>query len=83
MVMLILEVLLAVGGPALQIGMKLIPFFVQMKWIKDEADVKEISRRFKQAVEQAEAKAGEPDKVRSQYDAAKKAAKDAWKNRGS
>jgi hypothetical protein len=69
--MLILEVLLAIGGPALQIGLKLIPILYQYKLLKTEAQVKEIERRFREAIKQAEAKAKDPDNIKDQYDAAK------------
>ena len=73
--MLILQVLLAIGGPALQIGLKLIPLLYEWKLLKTEADVKEITRRFQEAIKQAAEKAKDPDNVKDQYDAAKAAAK--------
>ena len=76
--MLILQVLLAVGGPALEIGLKLIPIFYQYRLLKTEAEVREMERRFKVAIAEAEAKASDPTRIRDQYQDAKKAAKDAW-----
>lgn len=75
---MILEILLVIGGPCLQIGLKLIPLFYQWKLLKTEAEVQEITRRFKEAIKQAEEKASDPNKIKAQYDAAKKAAQDAW-----
>jgi hypothetical protein len=76
--MLILNVLLAIGGPALQIGLKLIPLFYQYKLLKTEAEVREITRRFQEAIKEAEASAKKPDDIKKQYDSAKAAAKKKW-----
>jgi hypothetical protein len=76
--MLILQVLLAIGGPALQIGLKLIPLLYQYKLLKTEADVKEITRRFQEAIKQAESQAQKPDDIKQQYDRAKAEAKKKW-----
>jgi hypothetical protein len=76
--MLILQVLLAIGGPALQIGLKLIPVLYQYKLLKTEDEVREITRRFQEAIKEAEAQAKDPDDIKRQYDNAKAAAKKKW-----
>lgn len=77
--MLILQVLLAIGGPLLQIGLKLIPIFYQYKILKTQAEVDELKRRFEAAIREAELKASLPEDIKDQYDNAKKAAKDKLK----
>lgn len=78
MILKLLDVLLVIGGPLLQFGLKLIPLLYQWKLLKTEAEVREQERRFKEAIVQAEARAKDPDNVKQQYDRAKQAAKDAW-----
>ena len=77
--MIILDILLAVGAPALQFGLKLIPILYQYKILKTEAEVAEWRRRFQAAIAEAEAKAKDPVGAARQYARAKKAAADKLK----
>lgn len=74
--MLILEVLLAIGGPMLQLGLKLLPIMYQYRILKTEAEHREWVRRFQAAVKEAEEKAKAPLDMKGQYDRAKQAAQD-------
>ena len=78
--MLILNVLLAIGGPLLQIGLRLIPLFYQYKILKTEEEVKEMTRRFQEAISETELRSKQPSDVKKQYDAARDAAKKKWED---
>jgi len=78
--LLILNVLLAIGGPLLQIGLRLIPLFYQYKILKTEEEVKEMTRRFQEAISETELRSKQPSDVKKQYDAARDAAKKKWED---
>lgn len=78
--MLILNVLLAIGGPLLQIGLRLIPLFYQYKILKTEEEVKEMTRRFQEAISETELRSKQPSDVKKQYDAARDEAKRKWED---
>jgi hypothetical protein len=80
--MIILEILLAMGGPALTLALKLLPIFYQYKILKTEAEFAEWQRRVKAAIAEAESKAKDPVGAKAQYDAAKAAAKKKLQNGG-
>lgn len=79
MIMLILKMLLAIGGPAIQIALRLIPSLLEYKLLKAE-EAREIERRFKEAIRLAEEKSRQPSDVKTQYDSAKDAAMKKWNN---
>lgn len=67
--------LTAFGVPALQIVLKLLPILYQFKLLKDEAQLKELQRRYQAAIKEAEAKAKAPVDVRGQAERAREEAK--------
>lgn len=71
-----IELLIAFGGPCLQLALALVPLFYQWKIIKTEEDRAELERRIKAAIVETEQKAKAPLDIRGQYDRAKQAAKD-------
>ena len=78
---MLLSAILAIGGPLLQICLKLIPVLYQFKILKTEAEIREWERRFKEAIKQSEASAKDPVSAQTQYRNAKEAAKAAWNKR--
>jgi hypothetical protein len=78
---MLLSVLLAIGGPLLQIGIKLIPILYQFKILKTEAEVAEWKRRFAEAMKVADTSRLDPVSARAQYDEAKSAADRMWQDK--
>lgn len=79
MVLKVLSSFLTIGGPMLQFGLKLIPLLYEYKLIKTETQLREIERRFKEAIRKAELSSKDPVSAHDQYDRAKDTVNDSWK----
>jgi hypothetical protein len=78
MVTSFLGLLLSFGIPAMQLGLKILPILYQYKILKDESEVREWERRYRDGIEQAEKSAKDPVSAKEQEQNADKDAEDKW-----
>lgn len=78
MVTKILESIIGLGVPTMQVVLKLLPLLYQFKILKTEAEVREWTRRYQEAIKQAEASAKDPVNAKKQGENSEKDAEDKW-----